>query len=282
MTQRYPERERAPMFSQPWLIRKAGAARRLRLYCFCYAGGNAISYLPWQEQLGPDIEVCAIQLPGRGTRMREAPYHAMPPLIAEIMQVVLHENKLPFAFFGHSLGGLMAYELTRQLAKNRLPLPQHLFVSGTDAPQYRSPSKNLHLLPDDELIQSLRNYNGTPAEILDNRDLMDFLLPTIRADFALAETYQYQAGPPLTVPITVLAGQYDDHVSMQEVQGWREETVGECDIRWFNGDHFFINSEQRAVLDCILGKLRPQFCHQSDHAAIGERKPDIVFANGGS
>ena len=180
----------------------------------------------------------------------------MPPLVADITQVISQENSLPFAFFGHSLGSLLAFEVTRQLARNRHKLPEHLFVSGANAPQYRSPSKNLHLLPDDALIQSLRNYNGTPAEILDNRDLMELLLPTIRADFALAEGYQYQPGPLLTLPITVFAGQKDDHISMDDVEGWREETMGRCEIRWFEGDHFFIATEQQAVLDCILGTLR--------------------------
>jgi surfactin synthase thioesterase subunit len=151
---------------------------------------------------------------------------------------------------------LLAFEATRQLARNRHALPEHLFVSGANAPQYRSPSRNFHLLPDDALIQSLRNYNGTPAEILDNRDLMELLLPTIRADFALAEGYQYQPGPLLTLPITVFAGKKDDHISMDDVEGWREETMGRCEIRWFEGDHFFIDTERQAVLDCILGTLR--------------------------
>lgn len=244
------------MLSRSWLIRKNGIARRLRLYCFCYAGGNAVSYLPWQAILDPDIEVCAIQLPGRGARITEPPYRSMPPLIADIAQVVSQNNSLPFAFFGHSLGGLLAFEATRQLAKNRYPLPEHLFVSGVDAPQYRSPSKNLHLLKDDALIESLRDYNGTPAEILDNRNLMELLLPTIRADFALAENYQYQPGPPLTLPITVFAGKQDDHISMDEVEGWGDETIGRCEIHWFEGDHFFINAEQQEVLDCILATMR--------------------------
>jgi len=213
------------MHFSPWLIRKTGAVRRLRLYCFCYAGGNAVSFMPWQANLDPDIEVCAIQLPGRGARLGEQLYRSMPKLIEDLAQVILRDAPLPFAFFGHSLGGLLAFEMARFFARHQLAMPEHLFVSGVAAPQFRNPSKNLHALPDDQLIQSLRDYNGTPLDILENRDLMELVLPTIRADFALAENYQYRAGLRLNVPITVLAGKLDVDIAPDQVNGWQKETA---------------------------------------------------------
>jgi surfactin synthase thioesterase subunit len=234
-----------------WLIRKTGVVRRFRLYCFCYGGGNANRYIPWQAQLNPEIEVCAIQLPGRGARMHEAPYQSMELLVEDIAAVILRDSQLPFAFFGHSLGGLLAFELARYFARNLLTLPRHLFASGCDSPQLRSPPKNMHLLPHDELINKLRDYNGTPPEILEHRELMELILPTIRADFALAEEYQYRPGLQLNVPITVMVGKQDPEVLPKYVDGWAKETTRTCDVRWFDGDHFFIVPQEQAVLECI-------------------------------
>ena len=237
------------MHPSPWLVREPKrTSRRLRLYCFCYAGGSASTYASWQAQLDPAIEVCAVQLPGRGSRMAERPFTAMPELIKALALVIGREDSLPFAFFGHSLGGLLAFELARYQKLHYMRMPEHLIVSGCDAPQFRSPSRRLHALPDHELIDVLKDFNGTPPGVLEHRELMDLLLPTIRADFALVDDYVYRPGLPLKMPITVLAGRRDDH-TVEQVEGWRKETLSDCHVHWFNGDHFFILPEQQAVLD---------------------------------
>lgn len=243
------------LISPSWIVRQSGPQRRLRLYCFSYAGGSAAAYLPWQSDLDPAIEVCAVQLPGRGARMAETPYSSLPALVAALGQVIRAGSALPFAFFGHSLGALVAFELARFCQRQALPTPEHLFVSGCEAPQYRSAPKNLHQLPHDELVASLRSYNGTPQEVLDHRELMELLLPTIRADFALVDNYRYQPGALLAMPLTVLAGRGDDHVEPGQVEQWRLETTAGCRVQWFDGDHFFINSQQRAVLSCVAADL---------------------------
>jgi medium-chain acyl-[acyl-carrier-protein] hydrolase len=212
--------------------------------------------MAWQKALEPDIEVCAVQLPGRGTRMGEKLYDAMPPLIADIAQVIKQQDQMPFAFFGHSLGGMVAFELARYCKQYYLPMPVGLFVSGCDAPQHRSPCKNLHKLPDDELIEALKDYNGTPPELLEHRELMELVLPTIRADFSIGETYRYLPSLPLQIPITVLAGKLDDHILHDEVIEWRKETTADCRVHWFEGDHFFINDEQKDVLDRLKVGLK--------------------------
>ena len=238
-----------------WFVRQSGAQRRLRLYCFCYAGGNALSFIPWQALLDPVIEVCAIQLPGRGVRMAEPPYTSLPLLIEAIADAIGHQSKMPFAFFGHSLGALLAFELARYCKRNYLPMPEHLFVSGCDAPQYRDPPKGLHKLSDDALIDTLKDYDGTPPEILANRELMALVLPTIRADFSLVENYVYRVSPPLSMPITVLAGKQDERTSLDQVEGWAKESVNTCDIQWFKGNHFFINTERDEVVQCVNDAL---------------------------
>ena len=244
------------MITSPWFVRKTVPSRRFRIYCFSYAGGNASNYSPWQAMLGPDIEVCAVQLPGRGNRFFETHYDSLSKLIEDLAYVISQDDVLPFAFFGHSLGGLIAFELARYLERKKLPPPRHLFVSGSNAPQYRSPPENFHLLPDDALIQTLRNLEGTPSEILDNESLMELVLPTIRADFALAERYHYYHGNPLSVPITVLVGKLDSHTSNDQVDGWQKETSKRVFVRWFEGGHFFINEEKQAVLECVAAQIR--------------------------
>jgi surfactin synthase thioesterase subunit len=235
----------------PWLIRRPGPARRLRLFCLDCAGGNALSYLPWQEHLDPSVEICAIQLPGRGARLAEAPITSMRTLIQALAGAIAPRMDLPFAFFGHSLGALLAFELTRYCQLRYMTLPRRLFVSGCNAPRYRDPPRGLHRLPDEELILELDHYGGTPPELLQHRELMAMVLPAVRADFSLVDAYEYRSSLPLQVPITALAGRHDPHMTPEQALGWASETKGTFHIEWFEGDHFFVHSERDAVLRCI-------------------------------
>jgi surfactin synthase thioesterase subunit len=239
----------------PWFVRQPSPDRRFRLFCFAYAGGSAASFAAWQAELDPAIEVCAIQLPGRGSRFGESPCRSMPELVLRIAEKVAGQNDLPFAFFGHSLGALMAYEVACYCARHGLPMPEHLFASGCNAPQMRSPSKNLHLYADAHLISALHDYKGTPPEVLRNLELMNLLLPMVRADFSLAENYQYHPRAPLGIPVSVLAGRRDEYTTPAQVEGWQRETSGPFSVHWFDGDHFFLNDERRAVLDCVGAEL---------------------------
>lgn len=251
------------MHPTSWLVRDTGrpaVARTLRLFCFSYAGGSAANYLPWQAAVNPSIEICAIQLPGRGARLAEQPYTSLPHLIEALAQVIARESRMPFAFFGHSLGALLAFELARYCKRNYLPMPVHLFVSGCSAPQFRRPSRQMHELDDNAFIDVLRDYNGSPPEVLANTELMAFLLPTIRADFALVDNYIYRPSPLLTLPVSVLAGKRDDHDSPDGVNGWSRETANTCNVHWFEGDHFFIRSERDAVIDCLNLQLAELQC----------------------
>lgn len=240
----------------PWLIRKAsGIQRRMRLYCLSYAGGSAHAFASWQDGIDTSIEVCAVQLPGRGSRFREPPRTSMPALIEELAGIIDPNDDLPFAFFGHSLGGLLAFELARHCQGKGLRQPEQLIVSGCAAPQHRTPPVDKHKLPDDQFIEMLKDYNGTPPELLQNDELMTLVLPMLRADFGLVEEYRYQSTAPLTQPITVLAGRHDDHVSALQVEGWAKETTGECRTQWFEGDHFFLHAHRAAILQLLSRNL---------------------------
>lgn len=202
------------------------------------------------------IEVCGVQLPGRGARFREAPIHLLSALVRELTPAFARTVDRPFAFFGHSLGGLIAFELSRALALIGAAQPTHLFVSGVHAPRFRDHERNYHRLDDAGLAQVLRNYGATPPEILDQEDLLALFLPTIRADFAMAESYRYRPGPILSVPITALAGRDDERRSLDQVDGWALETNAEFSTCWFDGGHFFLNPHRAKVIDLVLSRLR--------------------------
>jgi surfactin synthase thioesterase subunit len=244
------------MATSPWLVGAPLASRKLRLYCFSYAGGGAHAYAGWQAALGPDIEVCAIQLPGRGARMAEAPFTSMQELVFALTQVLTTQDRTPFAFFGHSMGALVAFELARFFSRHSLPLPRQLIVSGATAPQRRAPPRNLHLMPDAELIAALHDYDGSPPSVLENRELMELLLPMIRADFELVEKYVYRPGLTLSMPLTVLLGKDDSHVTLEHAPDWKLETRASCDLHTFDGGHFFLQSAQDAVFDCLRKALQ--------------------------
>jgi medium-chain acyl-[acyl-carrier-protein] hydrolase len=231
---------------------------RMRLFCFSYAGGSAVGYLDWQKSLVPDIEVCAIQLPGRGNLFHETAITDMRILLDYLVPAMAEQigrSTLPCALFGHSLGALLAFEVARHLPRHLHGRLAHMFVSGCEAPSDRSHSKGLHRLPDIELIEELKRFEGTPPEILEHQELMKLVLPTIRADFMLAESYVYVPGPPLSTPLTVLAGREDKDCEAVRVRSWCRETERETDFFWLNGGHFFIQSQQAAVLERVRETL---------------------------
>jgi len=239
------------MPTSPWLVHHPALCSRLRLYCFSYAGGSAGVFMPWRSLLDADVDLCAIQLPGRGSRLKEPAVQALPELVQKLAQQIANQPGGPFAFFGHSLGALLAFEVTRFLVRYQLARPVHLFVSGTSAPQRRSKVPRLHELDDQAMTTALAKYNGTPPEVLQHRELMELVAPAIRADFGLAADYVYHAGPPLDMPITV----FDPDVSAEQAEAWRLETRGPCEIHWLDGDHFFLNGSRDALLAHINAEL---------------------------
>lgn len=239
-----------------WIVQRPVPAKELRLICFSHAGGSAVSFMDWQSAMAPPILVCAVQLPGRGARYHEPPCSNLPELVGKLAAVIDDMDDLPCAFFGHSLGALLAFEVARHQRRRGRHVPRHLFVSGCHAPRHRGPPAGLAKLSDEALIARLRGYGGTPPELLAHRELMALVLPAVRADFSLVEDYAY--APDATrfdIPMTVLAGTADTRDSAVQVEGWRQETSAACEVRWFDGDHFFINSCRREVIDCINAEL---------------------------
>ena len=244
----------------------------LRLFCFPYAGGHAGVFTPWQAALEPHVEICGVQLPGRGSRIREPCITEFAPLVEQIAGAIAESaDGRPFAFFGHSLGALLAFETARLGVRLGHPAPIRLFLSGSESAACRPPSKPLHLLPDDQFLLELRNLNGTPAEVLRNREIMVFLMKVLRADFALVHDYRYRSGPRLTMPISVLAGRSDHHGGGSDVGKWADETTAETSVHWFDGDHFFINSHQQEVIARVREDMLSQTGRNNDSASMIER-----------
>ncbi|MFY7804196.1 MAG: thioesterase II family protein [Limnoraphis robusta] len=228
---------------------------KLRLFCFHYAGGGALIFRNWSAYFSPNIELCGVELPGRGKRLREPPYTQLKPLIEALTLAIHSYLDKPFVFLGHSMGGLVCFELARQLRREYGLSPQHLFVSGCRAPQIPDPDPPIHQLSNPEFIEELRRYNGTPEAVLQNQELMDLLLPSLRADFAVLETYTYQPEPPLTCDITAFYGLEDKQVSQAEMQAWEQQTTAKFCLLTLPGDHFFLHSYQSLLLQLLSQEM---------------------------
>ena len=220
--------------------RKPRPETRLRLFCFPHAGAGALIYRSWQDSLPADIEVCPIQLPGRGTRLMERPFTQLTPLVEALAQALAPLLDMPFAFFGHSLGALVSFELARRIRRQYGRHPVRLLVSAARAPQIPQRESPIHALPEKEFLAELRRLNGTPSELLDHDELMEIMLPLLQADFAVYETYSYSNEPPLNCPISAFGGLQDQRVNDRDLQAWRAQTDGAFSLRMLPGDHFFL------------------------------------------
>ncbi len=227
----------------------------LRLFCFPYAGGGASVFRAWPNDLPPTIEVCAIQYPGRENRLGEPLLSSCAPLVEALAADIQPYLDRPYAFFGHSLGALIAFELARQIDHSRQPPLIHLVVSAHGAPQVASTEPQIHQLPQAEFIRKIADLNGTPDEILRRAELMELLYPILRADFAMNETYTYQAGQPLACSISALGGLRDSLVSRAQLAAWREQTRGSFALRMFPGHHFFLNELRPLLLRSVMQDL---------------------------
>jgi surfactin synthase thioesterase subunit len=238
-----------------WLMHRPNPNARLRLFCLPYAGGGASVYRSWQGGFPAEFDVCSVQLPGRENRLREPPFASMEPLVRALAQGLAGALDRPFALFGHSMGGLIAYELARLLRQERGLSPRHLFVSACRAPEVPDPIE-WHRLGDKELMAELRQVPGFPAEVLEHAELMQLVLPIIRADSAVTETYAYRQAEPLDFPLTVFASEHDELISRAAVEPWRGHTRAAFDLKLVDGHHLFIQQQAPQMIRVILEKLR--------------------------
>lgn len=240
----------------PWLYSMGSArAGSPRLFCFPYAGGSAYMYRPWTAYAGDELDLYGVELPGRGDRFGEPAFGSLRqliPVLADHLTPALGSN---FAFFGHSMGALIIFELTRELVKRGLPPPLCLFVSGRPAPHLSRRRSPRHMLSDTAIIAELRELGGTPVEVLENAELLNLVLPMLRADFAVCETYVCPEEAPLKIPIQVFAGADDTETNQEELDGWSRHTRDFRGISKYPGGHFFLHAHAAELVCAARAEL---------------------------
>ncbi|AFZ28181.1 putative thioesterase involved in non-ribosomal peptide biosynthesis [Cylindrospermum stagnale PCC 7417] len=228
----------------------------LRLFCLPYAGGGTSIFRRWPQELPSNVELCAIDLPGRENRIGEKPISNLEILTEKLVEVLLQHLDKPFALFGHSMGALIVYELARKLQQKNVN-PVYLFVSGRPAPNVLELYPPLHLLPDAEFIEKLTNiYSAIPDAVLKDKELMELFLPVLRADLTLVETYIHSQVEPLDCPIVALGGLEDNEASHDYLVTWREYTRSSFSVEMFPGGHFYLNENRQPLLQLISQTLK--------------------------
>ncbi|MCE9671373.1 alpha/beta fold hydrolase [Myxococcus stipitatus] len=228
---------------------------RLRLFCFPYAGGSASVFNGWAPLLPPGVEPCAVQLPGRERRLMEKPFDNLATLIDTLLSLMEPLMDRPFAVFGYSMGARIGLELARRLQARGGRQPVGLVMAASVSPHVRE-GEPIHTLPHDAFIAALRRYDGTPEEVLQHKELLELVVPTLRADFALAWWEVGQPAIPVDTPISVMGATHDAHVPVEKLESWRSQTrSGDFQVRTFPGGHFFLRQQQAALLSAIGADL---------------------------
>ena len=228
---------------------------RLRLFCFHHAGGSASVFRPWLNNAPRDIEICPVQLAGRENRFLEQPATSLTTLIGQIEEAIISYLDCPFAFFGHSMGAMLCFELARALRRNHGLEPRYLFLSAFAELQQPRPAPFSHL-PDGQFVdQFQRRFRSLPDDVMTNQELLTYYLPILRADFTLVETYNYYADEPFICPITAMGGLQDHVVKRSSLTAWRQHTRDLFLLRMFPGGHLYIQDAQDAVLAYLFQAL---------------------------
>jgi medium-chain acyl-[acyl-carrier-protein] hydrolase len=240
-----------------WVTRRRPTKKpQFRLFCLPYAGGSASIFRNWPSAIPSTIEICSLQLPGRENRLKELPYIQLMPLVKTLADMLYPYLDIPFGFFGHSMGALISFELARQIRRQYCLSPEHLFVSGRGAPQNPNSKAPIHHLPESEFIEELRAFNGTPEAVLQNSELMQLLMPVLRADFSVCDTYTYKEEPALDCPISAFGGLKDCDVGIEQLEAWHQQTRKSFKLRMFPGDHFFLLNNQESLLSELIRDLQ--------------------------
>lgn len=240
--------------SSKWTMAfKPNPQARMRLFCVPYAGAGASAYRDWHASIRDDVEVVGVQLPGRENRFSEPHLGSIDEIVDQLIQVISNHADKPFVLFGHSMGALVSFELTRAFQRLRGLAPRHLIVSGTRAPCCPRRDEPIHQLDDDAFLEKIKCFNGTPKSLLQDVEMMKLFTPLLRADFGVAESYRYEDRGPIWCPVTVMGGDEDEGVSLEDLRAWSTVCRSSCDQHVFSGDHFFIHKHKAAVTDLING-----------------------------
>jgi medium-chain acyl-[acyl-carrier-protein] hydrolase len=246
-----------PLASNPAILcPRPNPAAAVRLFCFPHAGGGASAFRRWPAGLPPEVELCAVQLPGHETRRDEPLMTTLAALMPALARDLFPFLDRPYAFFGHSMGALIAFELARHLRRHGARAPARLLLSAYRAPHLAAPHPPMHALPDAQFLRAISRLHGVPAEVQADAELMRQLLPVVRADVTVCETHAYGAEAPLACPISVFGGLDDPTATPGMLAAWRVHTRAGCAVRMLPGDHFFLQSGHQPLLRAIADDLR--------------------------
>ncbi|ASA20595.1 thioesterase II family protein [Paenibacillus donghaensis] len=233
--------------------------RQVKLFCLPYGGGSAYSYLKWKSELADVVQLCPVELTGRGKRFSEPYYNSIEEAVDDVYKSIKPDlNQTPYAIFGHSMGSIILYELYFKIMEMNHKAPVHLFISGRKAPEI--PDYEItYNLPELEFTNKVMQYEGTPREIFDNKELADIFIPLLRADFKIVQTYQYKpTGRKMDTNVTVMYGK-DDIYTYGDTGSWKKHVNGSCEFHVFNGGHFFIHNDKHKVVEVINTALLNSF-----------------------
>ncbi len=243
------------MTESPWIVRqKSSPTAEVRLLCIPYAGGGVATFRGWAEAL-PGAELNVLQLPGRGSRFRERPCDSLLTASRAGADALANGDGRPVAIFGHSLGALLGFEIARRLTERGTP-PVALIASGRRGPSIGDRDDPISGLPDAAFVDAVRErYDGIPAQVLDNAELVALLLPGLKGDLAMIEAYRYEQAAPLPCPVVAIGGTDDPHTSRADLEAWRQETIGEYSLHVLHGGHFFLQTARESLLAIIGDRL---------------------------
>jgi surfactin synthase thioesterase subunit len=239
----------------------------MRLFCLPFAGGGSAFFHAWKDFLPVDVEMVRIKLPGRETRLREKAFTDLATLVVELCEALAPWLDRPFVLFGHSMGALIAFELTRAIRVRHRLLPQHLFVSGFRAPHLPRPER-ITGLPDAQFVARLREYGGIPELVIRNPELMEIFLPIFRSDFEMMDSYMYRSAASLDCPLTAFGGQSDPKISRDSISAWHVHTRRGFKCHFLPGGHFFIDESRARLLDLICKDLAGLMLSPSDRFSM--------------
>jgi medium-chain acyl-[acyl-carrier-protein] hydrolase len=253
----------APSRSRRWVVPVRAMEGRVRIFCVPYAGGGPSVFRTWPDHMSSDVEVWSLHLPGRETRVNEPAIRHLPPLVRALSEAMEPYLDRRYALFGHSIGALIAFELARELRRRGSLMPDHLFVSACPAPQVADTDR-ISDLPEHDFINRLQQFNGTPPEVMTHPELMALMVPTLRADFALRDTYRYVSAPPLHCSISAFAGRDDTNVKVEVIEAWREQTDRQFRLRILPGDHFFLRDPHNPLVSIVSRVLLQEGCETQE------------------
>ncbi|MBT34529.1 MAG: putative thioesterase [Thalassobius sp.] len=228
---------------------------KANLICLPYAGGSRFAYKQFVEMAPSSLQIIPVDLPGRGTRFTEQLIYNPDKIIDDILKQIESYLEPPYAIYGHSMGTLLAYLLTKKITRSRLPLPLHLFLSGGKAPSTLEDEPILKVLDKQEFITQLIEIGGIPEKILNSPRLIKILKPILQADFQVIKNFNYQRTPPFNLPITLLLGT-DENITTHQITDWQVETSKKVEVVWFPGGHFFLFDHTKEILELIARNLQ--------------------------